>query len=90
MGVSAFYVSFVVTPVITNASEAIATVIFAAKKTQSSADMAFLSLLGGVTINNTFCLGIFLALVYFRGLQWEFSAEVSVACRAWFVWHGCR
>lgn len=26
-------------------------------------------------MNNTFCLGIFLGLVYFRGLKWSFSAE---------------
>jgi hypothetical protein len=27
-------------------------------------------------MNNTLCLGIFLVLVYFRGILWEFSAEV--------------
>ena len=26
-------------------------------------------------MNNTFCLGIFLALVFFKELAWEFSAE---------------
>jgi hypothetical protein len=30
---------------------------------------------GAAIMNNTFCLGIFLALVYFRGLRWSFSAE---------------
>ncbi|CAK0909106.1 unnamed protein product, partial [Prorocentrum cordatum] len=30
---------------------------------------------GAAIMNNTFCLGIFLALVYFKGLAWEFSAE---------------
>jgi hypothetical protein len=33
---------------------------------------------GAVTMNNTMCLGIFLAIVYFRGLLWDFSAEISV------------
>jgi hypothetical protein len=28
-------------------------------------------------MNNTFCLAIFLALVYFRGLDWNFGAEVT-------------
>jgi len=32
-------------------------------------------LLGAGIMNNTFCLGIFLGLVYFRGLAWEFTAE---------------
>ena len=26
-------------------------------------------------MNNTFCLGIFMALVYFQGLAWKFTAE---------------
>jgi hypothetical protein len=26
-------------------------------------------------MNNSFCLGIFLALMYFKRLTWEFSAE---------------
>lgn len=29
-------------------------------------------------MNNTMCLGIFLSIVYFRHLLWDFSAEVSV------------
>jgi len=28
-------------------------------------------------MNNTLCLGIFLSLVYARGLTWDFSAEVT-------------
>ena len=26
-------------------------------------------------MNNTFCLAIFMALIYFKGLVWKFSAE---------------
>ena len=26
-------------------------------------------------MNNTFCLGIFLALIFFKEIAWEFSAE---------------
>lgn len=29
-------------------------------------------------MNNTLCLGVFVALVYFRGLAWVFSAETLV------------
>lgn len=29
-------------------------------------------------MNNTLCLGIFAALVGFRGLTWQYSAEVTV------------
>jgi hypothetical protein len=31
---------------------------------------------GAVTMNNSLALGVFLALVYFRGLMWDFSSEV--------------
>ena len=33
---------------------------------------------GAVIMKNTMCLGIFLAVVYFRQLVWDFSAEVAV------------
>jgi hypothetical protein len=33
-------------------------------------------------MNNTFCLSIFLALVYFRQLEWRFSAEVTAMLAA--------
>eukprot|EP00951_Prasinocladus_malaysianus_P030896 scaffold293503_cov37-Prasinocladus_malaysianus.AAC.1 len=32
---------------------------------------------GAITMNNTLCLGIFLAIVHVRGLTWDFSAEVT-------------
>ena len=31
-------------------------------------------LYGAATMNNTLCLGVFAALVYFRELDWQFSA----------------
>lgn len=30
---------------------------------------------GAACMNNTFCLGVFMFLIYFRSLAWEFSAE---------------
>jgi hypothetical protein len=30
---------------------------------------------GAACMNNTFCLAIFMALIYFQGLVWKFSAE---------------
>jgi hypothetical protein len=76
VGISAFYVSFVITPIASNASEVISGLIFAGKKTNRSMSLTLSSLYGAATMNNTFCLAIFLALVYFRSLSWDFSAEV--------------
>ena len=77
LSIPVFYVSFIFTPLVSNASELIAAVQFAGKKTQASAELTFSSLLGAVTMNNTFCGAIFLGLVAAQGLQWSFSAEVT-------------
>jgi len=76
MNVSPFYVSFIVTPLASNASEVISGVIFAKKKTVESVSLCFASLLGAACMNNTLALCIFMALVYFRELEWSFSAEI--------------
>eukprot|EP00731_Ephydatia_muelleri_P014631 Em0008g351a len=73
-----FYLSFVITPLCSNASELVSSLIFAAKKTQTASSLTFSQLYGAATMNNTLCLGIFAALVYFRDLSWQFSAEVTV------------
>lgn len=36
--------------------------------------LKFFQLYGAGTMNNTLCLGIFAALVYFRDLKWYYSA----------------
>lgn len=76
--VSSFYVSFVVTPLCSNASELVSSLIFASKKKKENVSMTFAQLYGAGTMNNTLCLGIFAALVYFRELKWYYSAEVTV------------
>lgn len=75
-GIPAFYVSFIIAPLASNASELIASYNYAAKKTSKTMSISISALLGAACMNNTFCLGIFAALLYFKGgLLWEFSAE---------------
>ena len=74
-GIPAFYVSFVLAPLASNASEVIASLFYAAKKTRKSISVSLVALEGAASMNNTFCLSIFMALIYFRGLAWQFSAE---------------
>jgi len=71
-----FYVSFVVTPFCSNASELVSSLIFAAKKRRENATMTFAQLFGAATMNNTMCLAIFMGLVYFKDLEWIYGAEV--------------
>jgi len=73
--ISAFYVSFCLVPVASNASEVIASQFYAKKKTSSSIAVSLSALEGAAAMNNTFCLAIFMGLIYFRGLAWKFTAE---------------
>jgi Ca2+/Na+ antiporter len=76
MNISPFYISFVVTPLASNASEVIAGLIFAKKKTTESISLTLSTLHGAATMNSTLSLCIFMCLIYFRQLSWSFSAEV--------------
>lgn len=73
-----FFISFIALPLATNASEAVSAVIFASRKKLRSASLTFSELYGAATMNNILCLSVFLALVYVRGLVWDFSSEVLV------------
>ncbi|KAL8512234.1 hypothetical protein ACS0TY_018619 [Phlomoides rotata] len=73
-----FFISFIALPLATNSSEAVSAIIFATKKKTKSASLTFSELYGAVTMNNVLCLSVFLALVYCRGLEWDFSSEVLV------------
>ncbi|KAL0399445.1 UNVERIFIED_CONTAM: Sodium/calcium exchanger NCL [Sesamum radiatum] len=73
-----FFISFIALPLATNSSEAVSAIIFASRKKLRSASLTFSELYGAVTMNNALCLSVFLALVYVRGLVWDFSSEVLV------------
>jgi len=89
VNISPFYVSFVLAPLASNASEVIASQYYAAKKTSKTITVSFSALLGAAAMNNTFCLSIFMGLIYFRGLAWQYTAEtvaiVTVQLLLWFM-----
>jgi hypothetical protein len=35
---------------------------------------------GAATMNSTLCLSIFMAIIYSRGLEWMYTAEVVAVC----------
>eukprot|EP00540_Astrosyne_radiata_P020114 CAMPEP_0116825680 /NCGR_PEP_ID=MMETSP0418-20121206/2103_1 /TAXON_ID=1158023 /ORGANISM="Astrosyne radiata, Strain 13vi08-1A" /LENGTH=572 /DNA_ID=CAMNT_0004454221 /DNA_START=109 /DNA_END=1827 /DNA_ORIENTATION=+ len=75
LGLSPFYVSFVLAPIASNASEVIASMYYAAKKTRKTVTVALTALEGAASMNNTFCLSIFMGLIFFRGLAWTYTSE---------------
>jgi len=72
-----FYVSFVLAPLASNSSEVVASMFYAAKKTRKTMTVSLSALTGAACMNNTFCLCIFMGLIYARGLAWQYTAETA-------------
>jgi len=83
--IPSFYISFIITPFCSNASEVVASIMFAAKRSVASSSMTFSQLYGAATMNNTLVLGVFYALIYIKGLAWEFSAETMTILLVTFI-----
>lgn len=73
--VNNFYVSFILAPLISNASEVIASYAYATRKTIRASTISVSTLQGSAIMNNTVCLGVFLLIIFWRRLQWLFTAE---------------
>lgn len=84
-GIPAFYISFVVTPMASNASELVSSLYFARKKRKTNISLTFAQVYGAVTMNNSLCLGLFLMVVYVQRLPWVYTSEVIVTIGATFV-----
>merc|ERR1719240_2266355 len=86
LGIPGFYVSFVVAPFASNASELLSAYVYAAKKTKTSITTSASTLIGAACMNNTFVLAIFFALIYFKELAWQFTAEtVAIMLVQWAI-----
>jgi len=75
MGVSAFYIAFVLAPMTSNASELVAAYNYAIKGTQGAITTSLSTLVGAAIMNNTYCLGVFFTVIFVKDLAWEFTAE---------------
>eukprot|EP01038_Epipyxis_sp_PR26KG_P014308 gene14308-19192_t len=73
--IPAFYVAFVLAPLMSNTLEIVSSYKYASKKTVTGMTISFGSLQGAIIMNNTFVLGIFLFLIYYQNLTWEYYAE---------------
>jgi Ca2+/Na+ antiporter len=78
LNIPAFYVSFVLVPFASNASELLASQYYAMKKTKKTINVSFAALEGAAAMNNTFCLAIFMGIIIFRnGIVWQYTAETA-------------
>jgi len=86
LGISPFYISFVLAPFASNASELLSAYTYARKKTEKNITTSLSTLVGAACMNNTFVLGIFLALIYLQGLAWQFTAEtIAMVLIQWVI-----
>jgi len=86
LNINPFYVSFVLAPFASNASELVAAYSYSLKKTSSTIVISLSTLLGAACMNNTFCLAIFYVLVFWKQLYWAFTAEtLTIVLVQWFI-----
>lgn len=75
LNMSPFYIAFVLAPVASNASELVAAMQMASRRTMKHQQVALSVLEGAACMNNTYCLGTLLALIWIRQLPWNFTSE---------------
>merc|ERR1711865_82299 len=86
LDIPAFYISFIVAPFASNASELLSAYTYAKKKNVKAMTTSLSTLIGAACMNNTFCLGIFFALIWAKGLAWQFTAETaSIMLVQWII-----
>ncbi|KAK1439621.1 hypothetical protein QVD17_05441 [Tagetes erecta] len=81
--VPSFFISFILVPLATNARAAVSAIQTASKKKERTTSLTFSEIYDVVFMNNVLGLSVLVAIVYFRGLIWHFTAEllmVFVVC----------
>jgi len=86
LDIGPFYISFLLAPLASNASELLSAYNYAKKKTQVSITNSLSTLVGAACMNNTFCLGIFYTLIVVKKLYWAFTAEtIAIITIQWVI-----
>ncbi|WJZ99131.1 hypothetical protein VitviT2T_017602 [Vitis vinifera] len=79
--IPSFLVSFTVLPFAIS-SEAVAALMFASQN-KMRISLTFSKIYGAVSMNNLLCLSVFLGLLYFRHLSWNFTSDVLIILIVW-------
>lgn len=78
MGLPTFYISFVIIPIALRFKLAVSAIFPASQKSLKTASLTFSEIYGDVFMNNITGLTGLLAIVYIKGLTWDYSGEVLV------------
>jgi Ca2+/Na+ antiporter len=90
--IPAFFISFVLAPLVSNGSELLSAYVFAAKKTPETISISLSTLIGAAAMNNTFCLGILLLCIAMKELPWDYLSQVigtllvEIGCVCIIMW----
>ncbi|KAJ9562770.1 hypothetical protein OSB04_007930 [Centaurea solstitialis] len=76
--IPSFFVSFVLVPLASNARVAVSAIKTASQRKERTTSLTFSEIYDGVFMNNVLGFSVLLAVVYFRGLIWHFTAELSI------------
>ncbi|GKA93164.1 sodium/calcium exchanger NCL2-like protein, partial [Tanacetum coccineum] len=74
--IPSFFVSFIFVPLATNARAAISAIQTANQGKERTTSLTFSELYNSVFMNNVLGFSVLLAVIYFRGLTWQFSGEL--------------
>ncbi|XP_024008904.1 sodium/calcium exchanger NCL1 isoform X2 [Eutrema salsugineum] len=77
-GVPSFYAAFVMVPLARNLQNALSAHFCSKKDKARVTSDTFSEIYKDVTMNNLLGISIILAIVYFRGLTWDYSTEVLI------------
>ncbi|XAR66535.1 hypothetical protein NMG60_11012808 [Bertholletia excelsa] len=78
LGLPTFDISFVIIPFALKFKLAVAAIFPASQKSIKTASLTFSEIYGAVIMNNITGMSILLAIVYIKGLTWDYSVEVLV------------
>ncbi|KAL0306556.1 UNVERIFIED_CONTAM: Sodium/calcium exchanger NCL2 [Sesamum radiatum] len=74
--IPSFYVAFIFVPLATTARLSVSAINEARRKKLHTTSLTLSEIYGTVFMNNILGLAVLLSLIYFRGLSWNFTAEV--------------
>ncbi|KAK9056945.1 hypothetical protein SSX86_024310 [Deinandra increscens subsp. villosa] len=76
--IPSFFVSFILVPLATNARAAVSAIETVSQRKDRTTSLTFSEIYDGVFMNNVLGFSVLVAVVYFRGLVWHFTAELLV------------
>ncbi|KAK7313101.1 hypothetical protein VNO77_37512 [Canavalia gladiata] len=78
VGISSFFISFILVPLATNFREATSAIKEASHKKRSNTCQTIYEIYAAVFMNNILCFVVISILIFVRDITWEFSADVLI------------